>query len=175
VRTVEGRTYIQTTAAISPGSSGGALLDSSGRVIGVTTAQASGAQNLNLALPINMLKDFKAESLTTLQSILPDTIYYADHYPAPDFGAFAGIRAFQSEASALSASYYYRVNDLPKSVDQTLGGYSDLLEDNTFQVYGYAIENGRIITYYTNSAYGILLTVGIVKFDDTDCIRIQIM
>jgi S1-C subfamily serine protease len=35
-RTIDDMTFIQTTAAISSGSSGGALLDGAGRVIGVT-------------------------------------------------------------------------------------------------------------------------------------------
>jgi len=42
---------IQTTAAISPGSSGGPLVSSSGRVLGVTTAFLASSQNLNFAVP----------------------------------------------------------------------------------------------------------------------------
>lgn len=41
---------IQTTAPISTGSSGGGLLDSEGRLIGVTTATVEGGQNLNFAV-----------------------------------------------------------------------------------------------------------------------------
>jgi len=49
---------IQTSAAISHGSSGGGLFDDQGRLIGVTTAFIGGnAQNLNLAVPVGMVRE----------------------------------------------------------------------------------------------------------------------
>lgn len=48
---------IQTSAAVNPGNSGGPLLNSSGQVIGVNVAVASGAQNIGFALPVNLLKE----------------------------------------------------------------------------------------------------------------------
>jgi S1-C subfamily serine protease len=49
---------IQTDAPISPGSSGGALLDANGAVIGLTTAVATsdGAQGLGFATPIDVAR-----------------------------------------------------------------------------------------------------------------------
>jgi hypothetical protein len=45
-------TRIQTTAPISPGSSGGALFDRQGALVGITTSSIRDGQNLNFALPI---------------------------------------------------------------------------------------------------------------------------
>jgi len=45
--------FIQISAAISPGSSGGAVIDSKGQLIGITTMTFSKGQNLNFAIPIN--------------------------------------------------------------------------------------------------------------------------
>ena len=51
--------FIQTDAAINPGNSGGALVDLSGRLIGINTAifsRSGGSQGIGFAIPVNMVK-----------------------------------------------------------------------------------------------------------------------
>ena len=59
-RTIEGVSYVQITAPISPGSSGGPVLDERGRAIGVATLSHSEAQNLNMAVPARHASDLLA-------------------------------------------------------------------------------------------------------------------
>jgi hypothetical protein len=51
--------FIQTTAAISPGSSGGGLFDKEGRLVGLTTLYIEGGQNLNFAMPVEWIGEVK--------------------------------------------------------------------------------------------------------------------
>jgi len=49
---------IQMSDPISPGSSGGAVLDKNGKVVGVAVAYIAQGQNLNFAIPINWAKPY---------------------------------------------------------------------------------------------------------------------
>ena len=66
VGVVDYENFIQTDAAINPGNSGGALVDLSGRVIGINTAifsRSGGYQGIGFAVPSNM-------AWSAMQSIL---------------------------------------------------------------------------------------------------------
>ena len=53
----DSKNWIQFTAPISSGSSGGVLLNDQGKVIGITTATYATAQNVNLAVRVSTLVD----------------------------------------------------------------------------------------------------------------------
>lgn len=52
--------FIQTDAAINPGNSGGALVDASGRLVGINTAilsRSGGNQGIGFAIPVDLARD----------------------------------------------------------------------------------------------------------------------
>jgi hypothetical protein len=51
IRNDDVKDYYQITSPISPGSSGGPVIDKNGRVLGMTTFYIKGGQNLNFAIP----------------------------------------------------------------------------------------------------------------------------
>ena len=63
IREVEDFKFIQITAPISPGSSGGPVFNLSGKVIGIATAYLDSGQNLNFAMPVNYLKSLKPSNI----------------------------------------------------------------------------------------------------------------
>jgi S1-C subfamily serine protease len=86
------KSIIQTDAAINPGNSGGPLLDSRGRLIGMTTAIASRtgqSSGVGFAIPVGTLRRLVPQLITRGRVIRPD----------------AGIaRVFQSEAGLMVAA-----------------------------------------------------------------------
>lgn len=120
-RALEGEdiNYIQISAQITHGSSGGALLDEYGRVIGVTSGGFTAANaDLNLAVPIHELEVL--DKTSTANYWLWDETYYPDLSCALDFGAFSGVELLDTEYTPTGAWYYYDLMDF-----HTVGEYDD--------------------------------------------------
>jgi serine protease Do len=99
---------IQTDASINPGNSGGPLVDSAGKVIGIDTATASGAQGIAFAIPIDIAKPLLQQALAgeklarpwigiRYQAITP-ALVKAQNLPI-DHGALIGPGQDQNGAS----------------------------------------------------------------------------
>jgi serine protease Do len=57
-RAREGHTFVQTTAAVNPGNSGGPLFNTKGELIGVVSWLLVGTEGLNFAIPVVRVKEF---------------------------------------------------------------------------------------------------------------------
>lgn len=106
-RTINGEEYIQITAPISAGSSGGAVLDTNCRVVGVSCGGIESGQSINLAVPSNKIGAIARDknlSLYDMQVAGTQTAapVYTDNRNVPDYGAVAGIAALRSNYDSLT-------------------------------------------------------------------------
>lgn len=97
---------VQTDAAISPGSSGGALLDGTGAVIGITTAvgvSEVGAEGLGFATPVDVARSVAEDIITTGRAVhawLGVRGSDLDQRSAEDLGVRGGARVEQVVAGS---------------------------------------------------------------------------
>lgn len=123
-RTLEGKTYLQISAPISAGSSGGPVTDGSGDVIGVTVASLDIAQNINFALPSDAIQSLPAADIPlvgVLQSapvgavqIETDDETSDEGFVASSSAVFRG-HAFGSACGDVARTEYQRRRAVPGS------------------------------------------------------------
>ena len=175
LRQIEGVEYIQLDASISSGSSGGALLDAAGRVIGVTSATVVSGQNLNLAMPINILNSLSRDSYISLTEIIESTAYYPGYFPVPDFGAYFGADVFSTQSSWSGDTYSYLLSDLPGDIEEIIDEYCLLLEQNMFDYQGAeGTEDEPGFRFHYHYEYYIVVRHGIDVVRGQDCYTIII-
>ncbi len=75
-RNINENTYIQISAPISQGNSGGPVVNASGEVIGVACATFKEGQNLNLALPISVLSKISVDNPISMKTFYETTSDY---------------------------------------------------------------------------------------------------
>ncbi len=98
---------IQFTAPTSPGSSGGALLDENGKLIGLVFASKIGGQNLNTAIPVNYVIPLSSNAKADGQSLKKISTLPTQEVPKPKNtneleGTYTGV--WSSERYAVSGT-----------------------------------------------------------------------
>lgn len=97
IRTAGGQRYLQITAPISPGSSGGPVLNLKGEVVAISTFQMTEGQNLNFAIPADAIAGTQAR-----QSNLPlEQLYWQLRLSPPESSRTGAQDKEEREAEGL--------------------------------------------------------------------------
>jgi S1-C subfamily serine protease len=117
---------IQTGAALNPGNSGGALVDSAGRLIGVNTAIIAGAQGICFAVPVNTAKWVIADLLRDGRVVRGWLGIAAQSRPVPrsvmlrsGLPTSTGVELIQVAANSPAAQAGLRIGDVILALDGT--------------------------------------------------------
>jgi hypothetical protein len=183
-RWLDGISYIQTSAAMSMGSSGGALINEYGKAIGITTATSLFGQNINLALPIDYIKDYSNERYISLLAFTVNPrsrlIPYSSYPEVPDFGAYYGVDLYRVNSTSMGTIYYYSMDSLRAAgawSDETeYPQYLEILGDWGF---GYIYEFSIGVSYYWQFAYEseasrYILLIGITSMNGKEYFSVQV-
>jgi len=151
VRSIDekGGKYLQITAPISPGSSGGPLFNMAGQVIGVTTMYLKGGENLNFAIPINAAKSLLLVQHAKLLSF-PNVLVSPDTTPSSEVQQ-------ASEPTITSPQFKYYQQMLAAKDQAILGPdwntqYACFFDDSTIQWFWtvsarFGMPDGMVVTY----------------------------
>ena len=97
IREMDNNLWVQFTAPISPGSSGGALLNLKGEVVGMPTLQYREGQNLNFGVPSTVLAQFLRSAVNKPARALPQpqkpsVASRPQPKPAPSIADIPGVK-----------------------------------------------------------------------------------
>lgn len=143
-REYKGAQYIQTTAPISHGSSGGGLFDAQGRLIGITTMYLKDAQALNFAVP--------AELIAEIPPYRNDEAITGDQAAADAAQASADAAAQAADAAATSADAASAGETRKQPKDRWWTFYEDDERTIAFDLRSASIQ-GRVVTVWARMMF----------------------
>jgi serine protease Do len=122
IRIVDGRRMLQMTAAVSPGSSGGPLLNRRGEVVGIVSEFFRKGQSLNFAIPASVLTTLLATkgsvSSFAVPAHVPDAIKERGNKGKAPLPPKSG--EWRAEASRSRAAQLRAARDYKASLDRLL-------------------------------------------------------
>ena len=158
-RNIGSNDFVQTTAPISPGSSGGALFNMYGELIGITSAGYIDGQNINLAIPTkDVLKLMKNPWTILNREIMrfhskfnyKDNSFIFDGFFSHGSKQNYKVTLYQGERSILEFKNYFNDPNFRKEIENY---YENRLKSIIlkYEVQGYDFEIGgqrHIFTYH---------------------------
>lgn len=134
-RTIDGMDYLQFTAPASPGSSGGPVLNTAGRIIGVTVRKWRG-ENLNFAIPSYVLLKF-VDEVAEYEATDRDFSKWLKERQQPDDGpdySDAGIAKWKKEHPRdISPDEFFGKKERPHSDPSALRELDAALQTSLLQ------------------------------------------
>lgn len=135
VREEDGTRFLQISAPISPGSSGGPVFNFSGEVVGISSFQLTEGQNLNFAIPVDEISRLRGQSANlSLEQLFQQTHASSGARGADKSGLRDAGRSERSVPNApLKGSFVGTVHN--SSVDST-ANFEILIQENQGQIIG---------------------------------------
>ena len=136
LREVGDASIIQTTAPISPGSSGGGLFDEEGRLIGITTFYLAEGQNLNFALPADWIAALPERAKTANTTVFDESAWALKAIALEakeDWNALLTLARAWTTANPLSGGAWFALGNAYGNVgqfDQAIKAYREALHIN---------------------------------------------
>lgn len=111
--------FIQISAPISPGNSGGPVVNAYGEVIGIATLTRTDGQNLNFALPISLVNQISLEHPVSMQEFYETTseyVYLGDRVVA--HGSTLAVRTITLDS--FTAEFVLSLWELGEATETTM-------------------------------------------------------
>lgn len=119
------QTFLQFSAAISHGSSGGALFNNKGEVIGITSASFTEGQNLNLAIPIDDAVKLWNDSEKTTELSIPEFYDLWEHICLHNISSILSHDEEIASGTTILVEGYAFYGDSPPSSYYLVGTHSE--------------------------------------------------